>query len=349
MQFLFNFRLFQELKDEVKVNVGSFTKVVQSKHIRYVRISQCPDAALVQVSLTVGEDLIPNVRVHNIQVSFDNDFWCNLPRKVTCVEDLCRIIARLDEYKVCSGNYEEHFQTLGSIGVPLVDSVKGEEFHGYREGDFGMEVEGKRYNSTYRSIKCELLHRIDGRCSKCKRHRSSLNSILWRKKNAGKKPTETKTDADILSCRKPVSCMTVEEMRLKLKVLQKERKKLISHNESLLYRNMKLQRKVNDKIRSEGIGITEADGMDIRDILTQNKDSDQFSDYEKLFMEQQLKYNKVRSKSGMRWHPTIVKWAIYLRSKSTKAYKTLRDSGFIHLPSERTLYDYTHYVKGYKC
>ena len=47
----------------------------------------------------------------------------------------------------------------------------------------------------------------------------------------------------------------------------------------------------------------------------------------------------------MRWHPLLIKWCLYLRPLSGKAYDLLRDSGCIHLPSQRTLRDYTHYIK----
>ena len=46
----------------------------------------------------------------------------------------------------------------------------------------------------------------------------------------------------------------------------------------------------------------------------------------------------------MRWHPLIIKWCLYLRHLSGKAYETVRSSGCIRLPSQRTLRDYTHYV-----
>ena len=52
-----------------------------------------------------------------------------------------------------------------------------------------------------------------------------------------------------------------------------------------------------------------------------------------------------RSPKGMRWHPLMIKWCIYLRHLSSKAYETLRDSGYISLPSQRTLRDYTNCVK----
>ena len=46
----------------------------------------------------------------------------------------------------------------------------------------------------------------------------------------------------------------------------------------------------------------------------------------------------------MRWHPLMIKWCLYLRHQSSGAYETLRNSGCVHLPSQRTLRDYTHYV-----
>ena len=52
-----------------------------------------------------------------------------------------------------------------------------------------------------------------------------------------------------------------------------------------------------------------------------------------------------KEKRGMRWHPLMIKWCLYLRHQSSKAYETLREPGCIHLPSQRTLHDYTHCVQ----
>ena len=39
------------------------------------------------------------------------------------------------------------------------------------------------------------------------------------------------------------------------------------------------------------------------------------------------------------------RWCIYLRHLSGKGYEVLRESGYLKLPSERTLRDYTYYNK----
>lgn len=66
--------------------------------------------------------------------------------------------------------------------------------------------------------------------------------------------------------------------------------------------------------------------------------------FQQIFWQQQKKASS-RPGRGMRWHPLMIKWCIYLRHHSNKAYETLRDSKCIYLPSQRTLRDYTNCVK----
>ena len=47
----------------------------------------------------------------------------------------------------------------------------------------------------------------------------------------------------------------------------------------------------------------------------------------------------------MRWHPTMIRMCLNIKLLSTSTYHALRTSGFMKLPSERTLRDYTHYFK----
>ena len=49
-------------------------------------------------------------------------------------------------------------------------------------------------------------------------------------------------------------------------------------------------------------------------------------------------------KKDRRWHPLMIKWVLYIRHFSGKAYDTMRESGFIALASQRTLLDYTYFV-----
>ena len=45
----------------------------------------------------------------------------------------------------------------------------------------------------------------------------------------------------------------------------------------------------------------------------------------------------------MRWHPLVIKWCLRIYAKSHSTYEDLRDSGFLKLPTGRTLSDYKNY------
>lgn len=47
----------------------------------------------------------------------------------------------------------------------------------------------------------------------------------------------------------------------------------------------------------------------------------------------------------MRWHPLMIRWCLYIHYCSSGAYESLRQSGVLKLPSQRTLRDYTHHTE----
>ena len=65
--------------------------------------------------------------------------------------------------------------------------------------------------------------------------------------------------------------------------------------------------------------------------------------FARLFWEKQLKASLTDDMRQVRWHPCMIKWCLNLKLLSTSAYHALRTSGFVTLPSERTLRDYTSY------
>jgi len=59
--------------------------------------------------------------------------------------------------------------------------------------------------------------------------------------------------------------------------------------------------------------------------------------FSSIFWEQQLKAATAKFPKGIRWHPAIIRWCLYLHHKSSGCY-----SGVISLPSESMLRDYRH-------
>ena len=58
-----------------------------------------------------------------------------------------------------------------------------------------------------------------------------------------------------------------------------------------------------------------------------------------IFRDQQLKAASYADFRGIHWHPLMIKWALHLQHQPSGAYKTLRSSGCIALPSQRILRD----------
>ena len=64
----------------------------------------------------------------------------------------------------------------------------------------------------------------------------------------------------------------------------------------------------------------------------------------KFFWQEQM--NLLQSaKMGRRYHPQVIRFTLSLHGKSPSAYRELRDSGALILPSERILRDYKNYFK----
>ena len=99
---------------------------------------------------------------------------------------------------------------------------------------------------------------------------------------------------------------------------------------------------------SHGVDLDEELASDVHAIMDEAEDRVLKENGEGSFLHmfwRQQKEATSRSGRGRRWHPMMVRWCIYLRHQSSKAYETMRESGCIQLPSQRTLRDYTNAVK----
>ncbi len=129
--------------------------------------------------------------------------------------------------------------------------------------------------------------------------------------------------------------------------MQKDHKLRNLKQELALARQLIRRKKMSGLIESEGIQLVDED---VGDVLTVTKDLDDtvrrlYSEDspQLIFWEQQKTYNSLKNKRQMRWHPLVLRFALNLKYMSTSAYKAVRQSGVISLPSERTLSDYTHW------
>ena len=124
-------------------------------------------------------------------------------------------------------------------------------------------------------------------------------------------------------------------------------KQMRSYVTDLERENEKLKREIQRLIQKDGVQLSKEDSADLLDVMNSSDIATAYPDensYQRLFWQEQLKCNNLKDKRGTRWHSMIIKWCIFLKSKSSSTYDALRKSGFVTLPSDRTLFDYTHYI-----
>ena len=94
------------------------------------------------------------------------------------------------------------------------------------------------------------------------------------------------------------------------------------------------------KIEKDGVHFSESLETDILKIMGgQNLEA---TPHMKFFWEQQRALLQSK-KMGRRYHPQVIRFALSIHGKSLSAYRELRDSGALVLPSKRVLRDYKNY------
>ena len=127
----------------------------------------------------------------------------------------------------------------------------------------------------------------------------------------------------------------------KLKRLKSIKRKYNNTTKKLAY----IRNKIKYLIKKDGITLDESTHDDLRNTLLEKNTAIKGNAFQKIFWSQQLQASRLKNSKQMKWHPLLIKWALYLRHQSSKSYETLRESKCIHLPSQRTLRDYTHFIQ----
>ena len=259
-----------------------------------------------------------HVYIHDKILPCEHSMWDGLPKSFITVSSMCQLINKLSEYTVCVGNYDDDLMALNSVGRPVQDTIH----HEY------LAASGSTYLSTIRHKECMLLS-CSVRCSCCQKVRSCLRSKRARQlsQEGYTKPSKANTH------------LTLLEKDVKLKKLAKQQKALKRKVDRLHEKVKVLQQKAKTLIEAEGESLSSSDSQDVASMLQENEaelSSLPEDWFQKILFEQQLKYNSLKNKANMRWHPAVIRWCLYVRSKSSKAYDGRWSC--LALPSQRTLW-----------
>ena len=184
---------------------------------------------------------------------------------------------------------------------------------------------------------CEVLvghGKGPGRCSPCSQHRHLLRTMVARAPSLKDVRTNPSSHTNFTVLNTPDKNEILRRLRIETKSWKRRADRLM------------------DEI-CVATAITKADideslDADLRSMMSNCTDLVNSTyperSFQRLFWEQQQKAASLNNSRSMKWHPLFIKWCLYLRHLSGKAYELLRDSGCVKLPSQRTLRDYTHYI-----
>ena len=191
--------------------------------------------------------------------------------------------------------------------------------------------------ATIRHVNCQFnMPESNSRCEHCRKFRDNVLrsglSRLLRKENEENDPTRADSHANFRSL-----CSSQKDERMK------NLRNVIRCKDKQIHT---LKSRLNSAVQSGGIKLDNATHNDFLAIMNHHKEKYPEGDerFVAIFWNQQLKAASLKNSKSIRWHPSIIRWCLYLHHRSSGAYSTLRNSGLIQLPSGRTLRDYRHCI-----
>ena len=283
-------------------------------------------------------------------------FLASVPGHLNTVSQIVSLLTALDSAKICEGNPDAKFHVLSGWIKGVFMDPSGSALctiilcmHVYemlvRLLRAGTQATAKWDENTlpYPTIRhraCCMLLTEDAsaeRCKDCGEYRKVLRAHLSRQKNAVDN-TVSRTDP---TSHVNIRYLQTPEMETRIKLLH-------DTTRTLSKKIGRLEAKIDAAAEKAGVVVDEGMHRDITAIMKSEsaKVASKYpaNSFQHQFWEQQLKAASCKNARGMRWHPLMIRWCLYLRHKSSSAYETLRDSGLIVLPSQRTLRDYTHHI-----
>ena len=201
--------------------------------------------------------------------------------------------------------------------------------------------ESSLQHDTIRHVNCHLIvgsEQTREMCNQCSEYRHTL--LVLSRRQEVKAPSS--------SLRTQVASHT--NYRFLSTPEKIERLKQLHHqNRISTKRQARLEVKLKEAIHQQGVMLDDDMTTDLCSVMKEEQQhvEKEFPEgsFQRIFWDQQRQATSVRDMRGMRWHPLMIKFCLYIRHQSSKAYETLRQSGCISLPSQRTLRDYSNAVK----
>lgn len=233
------------------------------------------------------------------------------------IEDtpLSKFLNAILDLKVCTGVSDPELQMFA-------DLPKGQKTQLYfKHVTYLTADDVPGCKQTVRSTACQWLQKDTDLCEDCIYARTLLLKKSERAKASNLKP---------IAKNNPLFTLSKEKLKEGLKSERKHSAKIQKELDTF-----------KQSLNSEAASIVGPKmHKSLKKVLDDKKG--ELQPLQKLFWEEQVKAFNCKDKRGMRWHPSMIRLAILIHSRSSAAYDTLQKTGVLHLPSESTLQDYTN-------
>ena len=300
------------------------------------KLSTSGTSPSVTLSVIVQSDRSWRIIVHNRKVSTTCSLLSHIPSRIT-TDSLKSLMTLLNSCSICPGHPDKHFIDLLESKRGKLLSKNGSEMATIDPHD--VSLNGETHSKTVRHSKCELLVG-SGKCSSCVAYRNTLRKInhRWLKQKAlsPSRRESVTSKVNFTHLNTPEKQRRYTNLRTQLKTTEKQMERL--------------KDKIDHMMKLNGVDLGPETHEDFKSIMTDMTEDVRQKhppeSFERVFWEQQLVALNKKDRRQIRWHPAIIKWCLHLKFLSSGAYHAMRSSGLFLLPSERTLRDYTHFVKG---
>ena len=260
-----------------------------------------------------GEAETVKLFIHNKEVPGSSFLWYSIrdmhPWDIDSVSDhLSKLAYLLKNSNICQG-------------VILYSPVWNEAV---QRGEGKIEEEFYQEAACLRDLNCCLVLPGSTICQFCRDRTLLLKHRNWR--------LHQEKEKDKLKVN--IKYITGDEAKERLKISQEEKKKL--------YRKLyKLKERIKKFIEKKTVPVSAEFGQDIAKVFQDNHHL--MTPVQKLFWAEQMKALSTQNNPRqMRWNPFMIRLALHIQMISSSAYEYMQL--FLRLPSQRTLYDFTHYV-----
>lgn len=283
--------------------------------------------------LTVDSSLKWSLFVHNRMVSkIKHSTLGSFPDSLTS-DSLHYLLQRIDDFNVCLGQPDRHFIDMASARKGMFKSNDG-SISAILDEYAPLVCNHEVYRATIRSAQCELV--TSGvKCKSCQMYRPTLRKLYTRWSERSSRLTDASSHTNFRYLNTPEKKEKVAQLKRRVVVVESEVRKL--------------QAKIENLTQQLGNSVDSGLHGDLLDIMKENTPEMEKAfpegSFKRLFWQEQLRAASKKDARQVRWHPLIVRWCLNLKLMSSSAYHAMRTAGFISLPSERTLRDYSNHFK----